>query len=199
MLEACSFFLGKRSEHLAANAVSAHDSEGRQTYVFNAVLAVHHGGYGHSGFRTVEDVLYDVAGGDCNRVVGHALARDDLTAGLANVLFYIVVIQRRLIGLVILQASLVGVNVYVGNVSKRPRYEGRIAVLAVYVCVYVCFVDVVVFCQIRAQTSGIQGSAGADDVVLGQAGILAELIGDNVNGVTDYNINCVGSSIMSTL
>ena len=131
VLQLAFLLSGEGSGNVAGDAVLANDGNGGEANVVNAVLAVHHGGNGESGLDAAEDNLADIHSCACYGIEGSALASDNLTAGLANVLLNCIVID----GVLGVEYLLVVVNVGGADHSLRPRNKGAVTVLAVNVSV----------------------------------------------------------------
>ena len=183
--------IGKGNHELALNTLAANCCQCAETYIVDAVLAVHHCGNGKSGVDAAEQALADVAYGDSDCIECSALACDDLSAGLSCVFLDLSVINNGTLALG--EAVDVLVDGDTGNVCDGPGNERGIAVLTEYVSVNVLLADIEGLGKTGTQTSGIEGCAGTDDLVGGETRVLVEYVGEDIDRIAYYDINSLRS------
>ena len=157
-------------------ARAADDRKHRKAYVFDAVFAVCHCGYGERRVGGVVDAVDDVRDRNRNRVKGRPFALDDLSAGTSDIGFDFVVDKRRDRFVVVFETGFIFVDGDRCDICKRPRNERRIAVFAENVCVYVLLCDVVVFGDACAKAGSVEDRPGTENLILRQSRHFAKLI-----------------------
>ena len=190
MSELGNFVVSKRNIELALNAVSADNGKCAETYVADAVLAVHHCGNGEVGVNSAEETFADMTYGDSDSIESSTLVSDDLSAGLSCIFLNSSVINYRT--LVLGKTCDVLLDGNAGDVCERPGHERRIAVLTEYISVNVLVADVESLCKTCTETDAVESCTRTDDVVSGKTGGLVELVGENIDRVAYDDIDSVG-------
>ena len=80
-----------------------------------------------------------------------------------------------------------------GDGGQRPGDEGSVSMLAIDIGMDVLLGHLEVLRKIATQTGGVQNGAGADDLVLRNAGELTESIGHHVHRIADDDIQGIRS------
>lgn len=193
VMQSSKLCIVERQEDLALCAVVADNIQKAETYIVDAVFAVQHRGNCHCCVDTCEDALNNVANGNGNCVVGSTLALDNASAGLANIALDLIVIKSRH-DLIRCEDGALEVSYRdIGDVCKRPRNEGAVAVLAENISMNIELVDVEVLGETCTQTSCIQNSTGADDAGFRNAGALAEGICEDIDRIADDDVCSIRS------
>ena len=190
MSELGNFIVSKRNIELTLNAVSADNGKCAETYVADAVLAVHHCGNGEVGVNAAEETFADMTYGDSDSIESSALVCNDLSAGLSCVFLDSSVVNYRT--LVLGKTRNIILNGNAGDVCERPGHERRIAVLTEYISVNVLVADVESLCKTCTETDAVESCTRTDDVVSGKTGGLVELVGKNIDRVAYDDIDSVG-------
>lgn len=191
----CLQFVGKQGRiHLAKDTLGTENAGERKTYVLlDAVTVVRKAGNGENGVVGGEDRLGD--GGDTggNGVIGRALSLDDLTAGVSYVFFNAAQEYLGLLLGVVVNVAAILLEVHTDDAGNAPGEGGGIAVLTEYVGVNVLRADGETVGNQTAKSGGVQHSAASDDLACGKTGILDEGVSENINGVADNDVYCVGA------
>ena len=124
---------------------------------------------------------------------GSTLVFDDLGTGFLNEFLDLFVVTIPLDAVLIGGTVTVGIYMVVCDVGQRPGNELTVAVFAVDMGMDILGADMEALCQRGLQTAGVQNGAGADDLILGNAGDLVEHIGQNINRIGNDDINGIGS------
>ena len=173
-------------------AIFADDGEQAQANIINAIFAVEHGGNRQSRIDTAEQTFAEVADGHRYGVEGCTLALNNATAGFTNVVFNIVLIEFGIFDIA-LRCFAVVLNRYVGDVCDGPRYESGVAVFTENVCVNIFLVNGIIFSNTSSQACGIEDRTGTDNAFFGKAGVFAESVSKDVNGITYDDVGSIGS------
>ena len=92
-MELFDLAVGELKQDLSVRAFRADDIEHAETYVVDAVLAVHHRRNGHGRVDAREQRLYDMADRGRDGIEGSALALDNARARFADIGFDFVVVE----------------------------------------------------------------------------------------------------------
>ena len=186
------FLIVKREKNLAVRALAANNVKKRKTYVANAVFAFAKGRNGKSCVDTRKECLNYSANRNRNGIEGCALALNNSCARLANVFFNLCLVKLGVNTFGAEKRLTVILNGNVTDVCKRPGNEAAVAVFTENVSVNVLLVYVVVFRNSRTKSGSIENSTRADNAFGGKTRILAEGVGEYINGVTYNNVGSVG-------
>ena len=117
-MQSCDLAFTQGGHYLGNGAFLAHNAEGGQTDIADAVFAVHHGGNGHGGVDTVQNGFTNMADRGADRIIGSTLAFDHAGAAAANISFNFLKVHFGIVTNAGVEGLTVLTDGYIGNIGK---------------------------------------------------------------------------------
>ena len=156
------------------------------------ILTFQQSGYGDNTVLVIQNSLDDTGTGCGNTVVGSSLSIVDLPALSGSLLHQLVQIH------ISHQFFVVGDHIikrFARNRHGRPGYHLGITMFSHAVTLDASGIHVHQLADQILQTGRINGSTGADDLILWQTGNLLYIVGQNIHRIGDHDKNTVEAAL----